>query len=201
MTASPQNQAYFSSCNVEGYNTKSKTEITYPNMRSSISPVPHWPEISIPSRPGSFDLFSPISNSAISGSEKSDSDFQAETTAKEPQLFKQSDLSDLVRELGLPKDVPEILEYGLCEKKNGRPRDVVLLVQTSRRGNRSLFFSRMPSRILQQLSQVGAQAWTLRNDPSAWRLFINASKRSLRSVLLHNGKVFWFSSRHSLSAP
>jgi hypothetical protein len=104
MTASPQNQAYFCSCNVKGYNTKNKTEITYTNIRSATLPVPHGPEIPTPSRPENFDLFSPVSDSEISGSEKSDSDFQAETTAKEPQLFTQSELSDLVRELGLPKD-------------------------------------------------------------------------------------------------
>jgi hypothetical protein len=61
-------------------------------------------------------LFSPLSDSEISGSEKSDSDFQAETTAKEPELFMQNELSDLVRELGLPKDLAEILESRLCEK-------------------------------------------------------------------------------------
>jgi hypothetical protein len=43
------------------------------------------------------------------------SDFQAETTAKEPELFTQRELSDLVR-LGLPKDLTEILESRLCEK-------------------------------------------------------------------------------------
>jgi hypothetical protein len=62
-------------------------------------------------------LFSPISDSEISGSEKSDSDFQAETTAKEPELFTQSELNDLVRDLGLPKDLAEILGCRLREKK------------------------------------------------------------------------------------
>jgi hypothetical protein len=116
MTASPQNQAYFSSCNVKGYNTRNKTEITYPTIRSAILPVPHGPEIPIPSRPENFDLFSPLSDSEISVSGKSDSDFQAETTAKEPGLFTQSELSDLIRELGLPKDLAEILKSRLCEK-------------------------------------------------------------------------------------
>jgi hypothetical protein len=29
------NDCYFCSCNVKGYNTKNKTEITYPNIRSA----------------------------------------------------------------------------------------------------------------------------------------------------------------------
>jgi hypothetical protein len=57
---------------MKGYNTKNKTEITYPNIRSPILPVPHGPKIPIPSRPENFDLFSPVSNSEISGSEKSE---------------------------------------------------------------------------------------------------------------------------------
>jgi hypothetical protein len=44
------------------------------------------------------------------------SDFQSETSAKEPEFFMQSELSDLVRELGLSKDLAEILESSLCEK-------------------------------------------------------------------------------------
>jgi hypothetical protein len=101
---------------VKGYNTKNKREITYPNIRSAILPVPHRPEIPILSRPENLDLFSPVSDSEISRSEKSDSDFQAETTAKEPELFMQSELSDLVRELGRPKNLAEILESRLREK-------------------------------------------------------------------------------------
>jgi hypothetical protein len=73
---------------VKGYNTKNRREITYPNIRSAILPVPHGPGISIPSRPENFDLFSPVSDSEISGSLKNDGDFQAETTAKESELLR-----------------------------------------------------------------------------------------------------------------
>jgi hypothetical protein len=67
-------------------------------------------------RPENLDLFSHVSDSEVSGSEKSDSDFQAETAAKEPEVFTQSELSDFVRELGFPKDLAEVLESRLCEK-------------------------------------------------------------------------------------
>jgi hypothetical protein len=35
---------YFCSCNMKGHNTKNKTEITYPNIRSAVLPVPHGAE-------------------------------------------------------------------------------------------------------------------------------------------------------------
>jgi hypothetical protein len=47
---------------------------------------------------------------------KSDSGFQAETTAKELELHMQSELNDLVRDIGLPKDLDEILGSRVCEK-------------------------------------------------------------------------------------
>jgi hypothetical protein len=80
-------------------------------------------------------LFSPISDSEISRSEKSDSDFQAAAAAKDPELLTQSELNDLVRDLGLLKDLVEILGSSLCGGGGGDAwsRDVVLLVQTSRR--------------------------------------------------------------------
>jgi hypothetical protein len=70
MKSSPQNQAYFFSCNVKGYKTKNKMEITYPNILSVILPVPHGPEIPVLSRSENLDLFSPVSDSEVSGSEK-----------------------------------------------------------------------------------------------------------------------------------
>jgi hypothetical protein len=57
-----------------------------------------------------------VSDSEISVSGKSDSGFQAETTVKELELFTQSELNDLLRDLGLPKDLAEILGSRLCEK-------------------------------------------------------------------------------------
>jgi hypothetical protein len=86
MTASPQNQAYFCSCNVKGYNIKNKREIMCPNIQSAILPTPHRPEIPVASQPENLDLYSPVSNSEIS-EVKSDSDFQVETTAKKPEFF------------------------------------------------------------------------------------------------------------------
>jgi hypothetical protein len=181
---------------VKGYNTRNKMGITYPNIRSAILPVPHKPEIPKPSHPENCDLLSPISDSEISGSGKSDSDFQAETTAKEPELFMQSEQSDLVRELGLLKDLAEISKSRLCEKTCSAKGCRTIDTDIEKRKSFLIFLKNaLPYIATTFLS------WCTHLDPSAWRLLINASKRSLKGVLLHNGKVFWLNSLCSFSAP
>jgi hypothetical protein len=88
-------------CNVQGYNSKKRKEIFYPNLPSAIRPVPHGPRILMPVPPE-------ISEDAPVDLDKedtdSDQDFQCDPCGTEHQLFPQSKLNDLVRDLGLPKD-------------------------------------------------------------------------------------------------
>jgi hypothetical protein len=42
---------YFFSCNVQGYNSKKRKEMFYPNLPSAICPVPHGPGIPVPAPP------------------------------------------------------------------------------------------------------------------------------------------------------
>ena len=45
----------FCSCNVQGYSTKSKKKIRYPNIYSALHPVPHGPDIPTPQAPLSLE--------------------------------------------------------------------------------------------------------------------------------------------------
>jgi hypothetical protein len=64
----------FATC--QGYNSKNRKEIFYPNLPSAIR--------------------HPITDS--------DQDFQCNPCSTEPELLSESELNDLVRDLGLPKD-------------------------------------------------------------------------------------------------
>jgi hypothetical protein len=44
-------ESYFCMVNVTRYNKKNKKEITYPNLLSAIRPVPHGPDLPVPSPP------------------------------------------------------------------------------------------------------------------------------------------------------
>jgi hypothetical protein len=58
----------------------------------------------------------------------SDQDFQCDPRSREPQLFSQSELNDLVRDLGFPKDSKEVLGSRL-KSKNLLSPGTFLMVQ------------------------------------------------------------------------
>ncbi|GFW21038.1 hypothetical protein TNCV_2702781 [Trichonephila clavipes] len=83
-------------------------------IRSAIRPVPHRPDLAIPSPPDTLDnILDDLDQiSHIS----SDSDDGYDPGTNDPELFSQSDLNDLVRDLGLPKDTAEVLGSRLKER-------------------------------------------------------------------------------------
>ncbi|GFT83280.1 uncharacterized protein TNCV_3003641 [Trichonephila clavipes] len=100
---------------VQGFNLKNRKDISYPTIiRSAIRPVPHGPDLPIPSPPDTLDntLDDLDQISHIS----SDSDDGYDPGTNDPEFFSQSDLNDLVRDLGLPKDTVEILGPRLKER-------------------------------------------------------------------------------------
>ncbi|GFU90858.1 uncharacterized protein TNCV_4921911 [Trichonephila clavipes] len=106
---------YFCSCSVQGFNLKNRKDISYPTIiRSAIRPVPHGPDLPIPSPPDTLDnILDDLDRiSHIS----SDSDDGYDPGTNDPELFSQSDLNDLVRDLGLPKDTVEVLGSRLKER-------------------------------------------------------------------------------------
>ncbi|GFU64863.1 uncharacterized protein TNCV_785141 [Trichonephila clavipes] len=109
------NDCYFCSCSVQGFNVKNRKDISYPTIiRLAIRPVPHGPDLPIPSPPDTLDnILDDLDQiSHIS----SDSDDSYDLGTNDPELFSQSDLNDLVRDLGLPKDTAEVLGSRLKER-------------------------------------------------------------------------------------
>lgn len=183
---------YFCSCKVKGFNLKNKKEISYPNMPSAIRPVPHGPTIPIPSLPVSLDNvldetdILPQLCASEEGSEVSDI-YNPGTS--EPIPFTQSELNDLVRDLGLPKDSAEVLGSRLKEKKllasgtsfswyRNREKDLVS------------FFSKEGDLVYCNNVPGVMASFNVEYVPEDWRLFIDSSKRSLKAVLLHNGNKY-----------
>ncbi|GFT93232.1 uncharacterized protein TNCV_2219981 [Trichonephila clavipes] len=105
----------FCSCSVQGFNLKNRKDISYLTIiLSAIRPVPHGPDLPIPSPPDTLDNILDDLDQVSHISSDSDNGYDPGTNDSE--LFSQSDLNDLVRDLGLPKDTAEVLESRLKEK-------------------------------------------------------------------------------------
>ena len=93
---------------------KNKKDISYPNIQSAICPIPHGSGVPIPSPPDSLDdILDDHKPLAQQGDSEEDSDcYNPGTTIP----FSQSELNELVRDLGLPKDSAEVLGSRLKDK-------------------------------------------------------------------------------------
>jgi hypothetical protein len=102
---------HFCCCAVKGYKSKNKKVILYPNLPSALRPVVHGPEVPVPQP-------TEILEGAFSNSSDSDGDeeFQCHTESQSPQLFTHSELNDVIRDLGFPKEKAEIFGSRSKEK-------------------------------------------------------------------------------------
>ena len=111
------NDCNFCNANVSGFTKKTKSNVIYPNVPSAIRPVPHSETLPIPVPPKSFEeTDSSSSDDSNKPSKSSDSTYEPSTTRNVPQLFKQSDLDDLVRDLNLGKKQAKILGSRLQQR-------------------------------------------------------------------------------------
>ncbi|GFV67962.1 uncharacterized protein TNCV_1872441 [Trichonephila clavipes] len=94
---------------------KNRKDISYPTIISSaIRPVPHDADLPIPSPPDTLDNILDDLDQISHISSDSDDGYNPGTNDLE--LFSQSDLNNLVRDLGLPKDTEEVLGSRLKER-------------------------------------------------------------------------------------
>ena len=108
--------------NTEGVGKKNRHKISYPSILSAIRSVPHCEELLVPV----FNGFSSCANSdddqrgmrtAITRWFLNLKSFSDDTNwLSAPELFSQTELNDLVRDLGLSKKAAEILASRLQEK-------------------------------------------------------------------------------------
>ncbi|MGH0144883.1 UNVERIFIED_CONTAM: hypothetical protein FKN15_059427 [Acipenser sinensis] len=90
---------------------KNAPAITYPDLPSSIAPVPHCHELPVPTPPEREQLS--LEESSKSESEEDvvdpDDNFRGGAEERNPYYPNQKDLNDLIRDLGLTKSNAELL--------------------------------------------------------------------------------------------
>jgi hypothetical protein len=103
---------FFCCYNVKAHNSKNKKVILYPNLPSALRPVVHGPDVPVPPRTEILEDAS--TNSSESGGDNEEC--QCHTECQSPQLFTQSELNDVIRDLGLPKEKSKLSSYRLKKR-------------------------------------------------------------------------------------
>ncbi|XP_049310669.1 uncharacterized protein LOC125778144 [Bactrocera dorsalis] len=103
-----------------------------------------------------------------------------------PNLIDQAYFEDLVRDLGLTKEKAEILCSRL-KNRNLIKADVKVTSPRKRHADLESYFKKSEELVYYCSIEEVLKYLKLPLDSSAWRLFIDSSKHSLKAVLLHNG--------------
>lgn len=128
----PENKenCYFCMTKTKGYNNLNLHKITYANVSSVTKPIISSTE-NVDAEDEKADLCSSLHEMEIDGASeeyksnggtsesdnvRSEDEYGLSNNKTEPQTFNQEELSDLIRELGLPKDGAELLASRLKEK-------------------------------------------------------------------------------------
>src|SRR5271163_2951357 len=170
---------------------KSAPPIMYPDIPSSIAPVPHCPELPVPTPPERDQPSSGESSKSDSEEDIADPDYNFTDAAEErkPYFPNQKDLNDLIRDLGLTKSNAELLTSRLKEW-NLLDESVQVTDQRKRHQRFSNFFSRQDGLCFCNDVPGLFEAIGITCNPIEWRLFVDSSSRSLKAVLLHNGNQY-----------
>ena len=177
---------YFCLTKTKGFSFKQRNKITYPNLDSARTPVPHDDTMPPPVPPlhgldttnSSTDEHNP---DGLVSSNYTDSD-----TTEDPILFSQKHLNDLIRDLCLSKEKAELLASRLKEQ-NMVEKDVKVSYYRKRNWDLSLVFKVEGSLCYCHDIEELFQTLGIVHIVNKWRLFIDSSKRSLKAVLLHIG--------------
>jgi hypothetical protein len=177
-----------------GITKKKKWTIVYPNIPSALRPVPRAKEFPFPNlrAPKEFTIGSDDEDEGESTSGSPDPPASTEpnvshgrSSAPQPNILTQDELKDLVRDLELSKSKAKLLgsrlkRWNLLEKN---------VRMSSFRSHQQLepFFRKEDVLVFCYDVDGLMNALGMKHDPQEWRLFLDSSKLSLNSVLLHNG--------------
>ena len=152
--------------------------------------MPHGDGHFFPEPPDNFAMYSEDEDSVSSNSEKRqpsasrDADCLPSSDSFNHKIT-EGELSDLIRDLELPKNKAELLASKL-QQWNLLHHSVKVTLRT-RNQEFQQFFKTVGYFTYCKDTDGLIDAMHMRHSRDQWRLFIDASKTSLKAVLLHNG--------------
>jgi hypothetical protein len=186
---------YFCIINTSGFSSKNKHKIFYPNLESALRPVAHDDSLPVPIPPDDGNILIPEEedgNTCIELRENestlSDPEYIPSRAERTSKKFSQSELNDLIRDLSLSKEKSELLASRLKEKDMLQMD--VRVCQYRYRNKDLIRFFKMDGP-LTYCCDIEALfiSFSQVHVASEWRLFIDASKKSLKAVLLDIGNL------------
>jgi len=160
---------------------------------SAIRPVPHTEDLPVPVPLQQYILDSDDEptekrEKTPQPSTSTDADFTADLHSNEFHRITQEELSDLIRDLDLPKCKAELLGSRMQQWKLLK-ENVRIFVYFKRYEDLVQFF-KMERGLFSYIDIDGLmQTLNINHIPLDWRLFIDSSKLSLKAVLLHNSNT------------
>lgn len=178
---------YFCLAKISGFTLKTKSKIQYPDCQSADKPVPVQDGCIFPISPNKHDLVIEEESSDLISEPLNDPDYDPNYNVKpEPQLFKQGDVNDLVRDLGLTKELSELLGSRLQQRHLLAKGTNVTYFRNRNKFYSTFFVKRDGICFCDNIDGVMAELG-FEHVVKEWRLFIDGSNASLKAVLLHNG--------------
>lgn len=174
---------------ITGINKKNKHIVVYPDIPSAIKPIPHGPEVPVPSSPDGAHLQEDVEDMELHDTDMSTT-FQPSCSIRLPKPLTQNQLNDLTRDLGLSKEHAQLLGSRLSES-NLLSEGTTYFWFRNREESFRRFFAFDPSNSLVYCTDIKGliEALGVPYHPSEWRLFIDSSSRSLKAVLLNIGNA------------
>ena len=154
--------------------------------------MPHGEDLSVPEPPKEYDLNLEMEeeDTEKTGPHEEgpkDPDFLS-SASESPHKLTQNELNDLVRDFELPKVKAKLLA---CEMKQWKCLDegMKITLYCYRQKNLEEFFTMEGTQVECKNVDGLFRALNMSHCSNEWRLFIDSSKVSLKTVLLHNGNV------------
>src|SRR6218665_1169833 len=169
---------------------KDAPQIVYPDIPSSIAPIPHCPEPPVPTSPKRDHPSSEDSSKSDSEEDIGDLDYVLiDVLKREGHTSLTRKTSTILSEtLGLPSPMLTFAELLISRLKRWNVLDESMQVTDQRKLHETFsnFFSRQDglcfcNNVAGLFETIGIIC-----NPSEWRLFIDISSRSLKAVLLYN---------------
>ena len=180
------NYCYFCQYDFTGCTTvKKKKRIVYQNLQPIMHPIEHLENLPVPNPPDQEMQSSSSADEHSSGEYVEPTDPESET---KPIPFSQEALNDLRRDVYLTKEKSEFLASRLQERNLLEKEVKITQYRKCTGALLPLFTIKDNLCFCNDITELFEQLEIL-YDKTNWQLFIDTSKDSIKSFLLHNGNT------------